>query len=163
MRDWAIGTHQPNNSPAFPPHPQYRYRIYICIQRHFPSPSPIVPSNHPPPSASSHLTSSSPDTSPAVIGAMVRWLDNAGWSYVCSRNLGSSECLWDSGELQLPRSGLEHHPTIKTLAGGQAQMLALRHTLSIQNPPLRSIVSKNSSYSLLRKKSNLAISKLLQK
>ena len=36
-------------------------------------------------------------------------------------------------------------------------------TLSVQKPPLLSIISKNSSYSLLRNQSKRAISKLLQK
>lgn len=45
----------------------------------------------------------------------------------------------------------------------QASISSSALTLSIQKPPLRSIMVKKSSYSLLRNQSSRAISKLLQK
>ena len=49
-----------------------------------------------------------------------------------------------------------------TKSATEAQQQA-NHTRSIQKPPLRSIMSKNSRYSLLRKNDRRAISKFDQK
>jgi hypothetical protein len=54
-------------------------------------------------------------------------------------------------------------PLLFRLASWDVDVVQDKHTRSIQKPPLRSIIWKNSSYSLLRKKSRRAISKLDQK
>ena len=151
-----------DSCPACPRHRQYQCRIYICSQRHFLLAGQLFPSTRLPPSASFHPRSLTRETGFSALDALVRWLDNAESSYVDTRSHGNNECLLELTARLLLKNGLVRHPTGQMLGKWKTRSFQ-KLTRSIQNPPLLSIVSKNSLYSLLLKKSNLAISKLLQK
>jgi hypothetical protein len=141
--------------------PRHRYRTCSGSQRRSLWVRPGWPSSRPPPFAASRLASSAQGTVRVPTGARAHWRGNAGWSYVGSQYRGSSARPRDQGALQPRASGWVHLPTSK----GQTTrcQLHLQLTRSVQKPPLRSINSKKSLYSLLWYQSSLAISKLLQK
>lgn len=153
---------QEDSSPIYPRHQRYHHRNGTGNQHHFPSLDQGDPNSHLLLVAWLHRRSFSPGIWVEVVGEKVRLQGNAGWWYVDSQSLESSEYLEGSRVHQQRENGSGHLPTeINELAGKVTS--SARPTLSIQNPPLRSIMVKKSSYSLLRNQSNRAISKLLQK
>ena len=188
MGKTTLQQHRPtpqDNYLPFLPRPQYLYRICICSRRHFLSPCHSRPStallratSSPRPRCSCPSRSSRcrPGAHAPkrvvrrrlVVGAggLVRWRGSAGSWCVDSRSRGNSVCpSRREGHL---RRGSEwvHHPTVVFVSLSHEHFIRLpcgQRTRSIQNPPLRSIIWKKSSYSFDRNQSNRAISKLLQK
>ena len=99
----------------------------------------------------------------AVAVALVRWPGNVEWLCGDSQSRGSNECLPGLEVLLQQGSELAHLPTSIVSQRTKGVIFGSTHTRSIQNPPLLSIISKKSLYSLLRNQSRCAISKLLQK
>lgn len=156
-----------DNCLACPRHPRYPYRIGICSRHRSLSPGRSSPSTHPLRSAPSHLAWSFQAMGFEAADGQERWRDSVGWWCVGTQSHGNNGCRQGTGGHLRQVSELAHHPTMtKLLANMNPWMLRgeeKARTRSVQNPPLRSIISKNSSYSLLRNQSKRAISKLLQK
>ena len=154
---------QTDNCLASPQHQLYPCHIYICTQRHSLWASRKIPSTHLLLSSSSHPVLSSQGKEAVAPAWPAHLPGSVEWSYVDIRNLGSNVCPWGPTVPLRLVNGWVHHPTVNYFSFEDAWTMQRRRTLSIQNPPLRSIISKNASYSGLRNQSKRAISKLLQK
>ena len=137
--------------------------IYICIRLRSLSRDPMNPSTRLLLFASSRLRLSFRGMVTGAFGGLARLRDNVGLLCVCSQNRGSSGCPLGRGVRRLLGNGLVRLPTGLTLAYGTQQQVESELTRSIQNPPLRSIIWKKSSYCLLLNQLSLAISKFDQK
>lgn len=145
--------------------PRREYLCHKCSgsRLHFLSGCREWPSIGPLPDASSRLPWSSLEKEYEATGELEHWQGSVGWWCGGSQCRESSECL--EVQEEHPQRGNEwaHHPTASLLAHVKSRKQTEQLTLSCQNPPLLSIISKKSLYSLLRNQSSLAISKLLQK